>query len=274
MNNYYESYNFLQCNWPSNFFCFPGKKMKKSDFIYSLKLLVFMKKIGLFATIIGATLLLSSCWDDSDDYVDVRPTGLVTVYPQTDGGFNMQLDDRTVLYPTNLKTSPYKDKVVRALVNFTDDPRGERQDIDGSEDIVKRYVKVNWMDSIRTKTPVYTTGKDDALVYGDDPIDIMRDWVTVAEDGFITLRVRTTWGPYHKPHRLNLVSGTNPDDPFEFVLRHDAQGDMGMEFGDALIAFNLNDMTNASSSDEITVKLNWESFNGPKKLEFKLRMHK
>lgn len=233
-----------------------------------------MKRSGLFAAIIGAALSLSSCWNDNDDYIDVRPTGLVTVYPQADGGFNMQLDDRTILYPTNLKTSPYKDKVVRALVNFTDDSQRQHDDIGGSEDIIKRYVKVNWMDSIRTKTPVLTSGQDDDLVYGDDPIDIIRDWVTVAEDGFITLRVRTTWGPYHKPHRLNLVSGTNPEDPFEFVLRHDAQGDVGMELGDALIAFNLNELVNAPSSDEVTIKLNWKSFNGPKQLEFKLRMHK
>ena len=68
-----------------------------------------MKKTGI---ILGLALLLTlpvSCLNDRDDYVDVRPTGLVTFYPDEEHGFKMQLDDKTVLYPTNVKTSPYKD---------------------------------------------------------------------------------------------------------------------------------------------------------------------
>ncbi|MDD7609009.1 MAG: NigD-like protein [Bacteroidales bacterium] len=233
-----------------------------------------MKKTGI---ILGLALLLTlpvSCLNDRDDYVDVRPTGLVTVYPDEEHGFKMQLDDKTVLYPTNVKTSPYKDKVVRALVNFTEDNSSSTRPgtTKADEQLIKRNVKVNWMDSIRTKTPVKTVGESDKLVYGGEPLEIVKDWVTVAEDGFITLRIRTAVGPFHQPHVINLVSGTNPEDPFDFVLRHDPRGDFGNQLGDGLIAFNLNGMPH--EGDEVKVTLNWTSFSGPKKLQFTLKMHK
>ncbi len=235
-----------------------------------------MKKFTLFAGILALMVFSTSCLKDKDDYVDVRPTGLVTVYPQEDGSFYMQLDDKTVLYPTNVKSSPYKDKVVRALVNYTEDNSSREPRIESADEIIKRNVKVNWMDSIRTKEPVLTKGAEDALVYGNDPIEIMRDWVTVAEDGFLTLRVRARWGMSGKKHNINLVSGVNPENPFEFELRHDENGDYGVELADALVAFNLNYLRNdlSNSEEEVKIKLRWKSFSGDKSTEFDLKMHK
>ena len=77
--------------------------------------------------------------------------------------------------------------------------------------------------------------------FGNDPIEIVRDWVSVAEDGFVTLRIRTLWGGTTK-HVINLVSGVNKDNVYEFDLRHNAQGDTNGRMGDALIAFDLNSL--------------------------------
>lgn len=41
------------------------------------------------------------------------------MYPSAPDGFFMQLDDSTSLIPTNMKASPFGDKKVRALVNYT-----------------------------------------------------------------------------------------------------------------------------------------------------------
>ena len=30
--------------------------------------------------------------------------------------------------------------------------------------------------------------------YGNDPVEILNDWVTIAEDGYLTLRFATRWG--------------------------------------------------------------------------------
>lgn len=220
-------------------------------------------KLSILALgLVASVLSLASC-DDDDKCTVIRPTALVTVYPGTTDGFTMQLDDATTLVPTNMKASPFGDKQVRALVGYDDE---------GLTNGSIRNVRVNWIDSIRTKMPVPTTGGNDDKTFGNDPLEIVRDWVTVAEDGYLTLRIRTLWGG-NATHFINLVSGVNKDNVYELTLRHDANGDVAGRWGDALIAFNLNNLWPDAGKD-VKIKLNWTSFSGPKSMEFPLKMHK
>lgn len=223
------------------------------------------KKFILFATgLLTASLLSQSCDDDSDTYCDMMcPTALVTVRPSAASGFTLQLDNKTTLYPTNMKQSPFGDKEVRALVNYSLETR-----TNGSVN----NVHINWIDSIRTKQPVATAGADNDKRYGNDPIEIVRDWVTVAEDGYLTLRIRTRWGAGRKMHHVNLLTGGNPDNPYELELRHDAHGDVDGRMGDALIAFNLNHLPKGGNGD-VRIILSWMSFSGKKSAEFSLQLH-
>ena len=145
------------------------------------------KKTILAIGLIANSLTLNSCDDNDNNEVSQRPTALVTVYPSAPDGFFMQLDESTSLVPTNMKTSPFGDKNVRALVNYTIEERS----YGGNQ----QSVYVNWIDSIRTKQPVMTQGSEEknAKAFGNDPIEIVRDWVSVAEDGYVTLRIRTIW---------------------------------------------------------------------------------
>ena len=212
----------------------------------------------------GMPIIFQSC-DFNDDNTDFQgPTALVTVCPRSDGGFVMQLDDDTQLIPVNLKTSPFGEKEVRALVNY------KEADVSDSDAGV-REVLVSRIDSIRTKLPVESAGELDDVRYGNDPIEIVKDWVTVAEDGYLTLRVRTLWGAPQTQHVISLVSAINPEDPYELELRHDAKGDKNGRWGDALIAFNLNGLPRINS-DVVTVSLKWKSFDGDKSTKFELKM--
>lgn len=210
-----------------------------------------------------SAFIFAACGEeDCSDYTISRPTALVTVRPQTDGSFTLQLNDSTTLCPANMQRSPFGSKVVRALVNYQPEVKfGENS----------HSVRINWIDSIRTKMPEQTTGADDAARFGNDPIEIVKDWVTVAEDGFLTLRIRTRWGN-GTAHYVHLVTGTNPTDPFTLELRHDARGDVAGPMGDALIAFNLNDLPR-TATDSVKIKLSWTSFSGKKSAEFPLRLH-
>lgn len=225
-----------------------------------------MAKQHLLLSVVGVVLLmmLPSCINDDDSYELLRPTALVTVCPNADGSFIMQLDDETQLVPTNLKTSPFGAKEVRALVNYTETNVSP-------QDKKTRNVEVNWLDSIRTKLPVETLGEQDAVKFGNDPVEIVQDWVTVAEDGYLTLRIRALWSSPHATHVLNLVTGTNPEDPYELELRHDAKGDKTGRWGDALIAFNLNKLHGADAG-KAKIKLKWKSFTGDKSAEFEIKM--
>ena len=96
----------------------------------------------------------------------------MTVKPVSDNSFFLQLDDSTTLLPANLTSSPYGDKEVRALVNFSvvNEP---------SEGYTKA-VHVNWIDSILTKQIAPDLGVDNDSVYGTDPVEMIKDWVTIA----------------------------------------------------------------------------------------------
>lgn len=214
---------------------------------------------------ISAAGALQSCMDTQEPDV-YRQTAVVTVRPNADGSFVMQLNNNTVLQPTNMSRSPYGQKEVRALVDYTLTAASD------SRATAIFNVNVNGIDSIRTKLPVYTVGSLDDKTYGNDPIEIVKDWVTVAEDGYLTLRVRTAWSNAKTDHYINLVTGINPDDPYEVELRHDARGDVNGAMADALVAFNLNKLPRPEGG-VAKLKVKWTSFSGPKSTEFELQMH-
>lgn len=215
--------------------------------------------------LIGTALLmfLPACSTTDDNYNLQYPNALVTVRPVGDSTFVMQLNDSVTLRASNLQKPPFGKREVRALVNYSDATTRDSL----------RYVYVHWIDSIRTKQPVPTAGAKNDSLYGNDAIEIVRDWVTVAEDGYLTLRLRAFWGTSGKTHYINLLTGVNPDNPYEIELRHNANGDNVTRQGDALIAFNLNDLAAADDKGKkVKLTLRWKSSVGNKTLEIDLRM--
>lgn len=229
-----------------------------------------MKKHAFrWLAIAAAVLSLAACKldDDGFDPSIMYPSALVTVKTDADNSsFWMQLDDETVLHAVNLKKSPFGAKEVRALVNYRKPTPAEFQQGGLQDDANNVYV--NWMDSILTKKAIPSTGKDDST-YGNDPVEIVGDWTTVVEDGYITLRFRTNWNR-GTVHKINLLTGTDPDDPYMVVLHHDAGGDLYGETGDALVAFRLSDLPDTKGAT-VDLTLKWQSFSGEKTAKFKYR---
>ena len=204
-------------------------------------------------------LLLPSCLDDDNDMDRLYPNALVTVKHTVDKTVFLQLDDKTTLLPVNLTTSPFGEKEVRALVNY--------KEVDKPSSGYDQAVHVNWIDSIRTKPMAPNLGAENDTKYGVDPVEIVGDWVTVAEDGYLTLRFRTQWGYPRVVHSVNLIPANNPENPYEVEFRHNANGDMGGRFGDGLVAFRLNNLPD-TDGDTVKLKLKWKSFSGEKSVEF------
>lgn len=216
--------------------------------------------VGLVVSM-AAVFSFSSCNDDATYvwYYPPVPNALVTVKPIDGAGFYMQLDDSTTLYPVNMAASPYGDKEVRALVCY--------REVEQVNDYYTKSVEVSWIDSILTKMSVPYPADGDVAEYGDDPIEIVRDWVNIAEDGYLTLRFRTRWGNTGVAHYVNLLTGVNPDDPYEVEFKHNAFGDInGME-GDALVAFRLSDLPDTGGKT-VKLTLKYKSFTGEKKVQF------
>ena len=226
-----------------------------------------MKKFMLFfagLSLMVGPLALGSCSDDLDDGGQPLMNAMVTVKPNADNTeVTLQLDDYTVIHPDNLQKSPFGTKEVRA-----------RACLDYKND--DQHVDVVWLDSVLTKRLTKNLGNEEEnrKAYGNDPINILNDWITVAEDGYLTLHFATVFGNGSQ-HKLNLVHRDDVNTPYYFTLYHDAQGDTEGQTGDALVAFKLADwMMAPSDQDYATLTLEWKSYSGTKTTQFKFRQNK
>lgn len=222
-----------------------------------------MKTILMGVAVLATSAIMQSCSDDDDNYLMVcpgwdGPNALVTVKAEADKSVYFQLDDKTTLFPTNMKKSPFGEKEVRALVNCVE--------TNGNSAKYDKAVYVNWIDSILTKPAVAWTEGMDVAQYGSDPVEIVKDWVTIAEDGYLTLRFRTVWAG-GKAHWINLLTGVNKDNPYEVRLYHNAYGETSGQTADALVAFSLKDLPDTEGKT-VKLTLKWNSFSGEKSAEF------
>jgi len=214
-----------------------------------------MKKLMLFSvalTIVAS--LFSGCSKDSVTSSSAFPNALVTVKSAEDGTCYFQLDNSTTIIPTNLSSNPFK-KQVRALTYLSN-----------VSSMVGPYTKsaeVAWIDSILTKSsvPMPTGSLEWGFGYGKDPVDVLNSWMTVLEDDYLTLAFRAYYNVPGNVHYMNLVYGSNPDDPYEVVFTHNAgEGSASsfMYYFDGIVAFDLRQIPGLTSekSAVVTVKYN------------------
>lgn len=206
--------------------------------------------------------MMQSC-DLGDDEVIIYPNNIpnavVTVKTADDNTVYLQLDDNTTLLPTNMKQHPFKGKEVRAFVNI--------RIVGDNAAPYSKAVMVNSIDSILTKQMAPTLGDKNTEVYGNDPIEILKGFPTVCEDNYLTLAVSTKWGQNGKTHLVNLVSGVNPEDPYEVELRQNAYGDTNGKYASATVAFSLKSLPKTGGKT-VKLKVKYMSFSGEKTVEF------
>ena len=210
------------------------------------------------AAIISASLISWSCMKNDGPYYDMSiyyPNAVVTVKPLDDKGssFYMQLDDNTTLKPLNITASPYKEKEVRAFVNYRVIEDGDAGDYDQAVNII-------WIDSLRTKTMAPDLGDRNETEYGSDPVEIIKGFPTVVEDGYMTLGFVT------------YTSG------YVVEFRHDAHGDNYGNLAEGYVAFRLDEIEGEDGitaglpdTEGKTVKLTlkWNSIrNGARSVQF------
>ena len=224
-----------------------------------------MKRLFLYAfsfIIALSSLALYSCDNDDVEHSVRYPNALVTIKTNSSTGqIYFQLDDSTTILPTNIKESTYGKKELRALTNFKVQ--------EGQSGHYSKTAYVNWVDTILTKNMAQSFGDKNKEKYGDDAIEIVKDWTTVVEDGYITLRFRTYFGNNIK-HAINLVKG---DNPYEVVLYHNAFGDAKGYVSDGLVAFSLKDLPDTQGKT-VDLTLKWQSFSGMKSVKFKYTTRK
>lgn len=190
-----------------------------------------MMTVATFALFMSATSCLKEKSGTSMEAV-------VTV-KEASGSCYFQLDDNTILQARNMTGNPF-DTQTRAMLLYVD--YGKSSDI-STPGMEVRSIDVAGIEKILTKDPVESVGMDDPEKYGSDPIDIYNSWLTVVEDGYVTIHFRSLWGMTGKTHTLNLVKNTDPEDPYLFYLRQNYNGDVPTGvYRDGVVAFDINDI--------------------------------
>lgn len=215
------------------------------------------KTFLLLLMLLPVVTIFTSCEEKDVEHSPLY-NGLVTIRYTEGDLLYFQLDDVRTLYPVNMNTGKFWVDGQRALINFYVVDEDDRGFTDA--------VYVNWIKPILTKATVESKGVENDVVYGKDPVEIVRDWVTVVEDGYLTLRFRTYWSG-GVTHTVNLLTGVNPDNPYEVEFRHNDYGDYDYYVGDGLVSFDLSKLPDTGGKI-VKLKLKWISFSGPKSVEF------
>lgn len=195
---------------------------------------------------------------------DVGPgdgyTAIVTVKQSENGAVYFQLNEDKRLYPQNYE---YPFTGLRRIICGLQETGGDSCRVlwmefleQGSKD--HYYVPVAAPED-GPEDPFPEDGPEDSFPH--DGLDILEDWMTGAEDGFLTLHYSTWWGDGSVAHRLRLVYGTHPGNPYELLLSHDRNNDAFLEKADALICFDINDLP-STEGKYVNLRLKWTDSEG------------
>lgn len=198
-------------------------------------------------TVFGALLLLAACSKgEMPDYQSApqdsdKPasgelyTAIVTQKCDAQGKVFFQLDDENIAYPTNFDGT--YTGLRRLICKIT---------LSGST------CYLHWMDYL-TEAPFVASA-----TIPDDGLELLDDWMTSVEDGFLTVHYRSWWGDGSTPHSLEVVQGEHP---YELYLRHSRNGDEALSEADALVYFDINSLP-STEGDYVYLTLNWTTGEG------------
>lgn len=88
---------------------------------------------------------------------------------------------------------------------------------------------------------------------GGDPMEIVTDWITSLEDGFLTIHYSIPASGNVK-HNFTLAPG---DGVGEYFLRHDAHGDRGGELTEGIICFPVSGLLPDTGGETVTLSLDY-----------------
>ena len=227
-----------------------------------------MKRRTILSVLLGLALLSScakeaaeSIWEngsngglgETQDF-----TAIVTVHKSPTDTVYFQVDDTTRLFPYNFQRD--YNKMERIVCGIT-----------VSSSKVPNYgyhTFVQWYDQLDKGT--FSNTKPSGA---NDGLDIISDWMTSCEDGFLTLHYSTRWGLASVPHTFTLVAGQNPSDPYEVLLVQDANGDEKKQTADSVVYFDINSLPDTGDTYK-TLTLMWTDSGGKtaeKEFRFKTR---
>ena len=86
-----------------------------------------------------------------------------------------------------------------------------------------------------------------------DPVEIILDWITCLEDGFLTLHYSVP-SKGKAAHSFSLYPGVSP---YEYRLMHDANGDTEGDRTDGIVCFAVGDLLPETGEETVTLSMTY-----------------
>ena len=96
-----------------------------------------------------------------------------------------------------------------------------------------------------------------------DPLDVVVDWMTSLEDGFLTLHYKTPQSG-NKKHGFTLYRSMNVDDKYAYYLVHDADGDKG-PVSEGIVCFDVSYVLPDTGGETVKLSLVYIDLNNTEK---------
>ena len=108
----------------------------------------------------------------------------------------------------------------------------------------------------------FSTEQTRSLKYS-DPVDIVLDWMTSLEDGFLTLHYRTPQSG-DKKHSFALYRSMNVNDRYAYYLVHNADGDKG-PVSEGIVCFDVSYLLPDTEGETVKLSLVYIDLNNTEK---------
>ena len=225
----------------------------------------YMRNIGWTAVVVGVLWLLAGC-SKGEGYDFLSPDGNYG-YSDPQKGTSNDLAIGTVRSKDGVRYIRLDEKSCSQVMN----PDGIADIKDGTRVFLQyRYVVyasiadfctdailVEWASPL----DVGSVGDLTAKSRGEDPVDIILDWMTSLEDGFFTLHYSIPASGNVK-HDFTLYRGESKD---VFILSHDAHGDTKGSLMDGLVCFDVSSLLPDTEGKTVKLYLDYIDLNNTKK---------
>ena len=226
-----------------------------------------MRKILSSVILLAVLVSLVSCHkDDPKQFCSATVTAKKVKVDKYE--YMFQVDDHTAILVQG--NYPFKTREEqRALINFYVREKDKHSvtsfPYPGIRDVW--YVELASVDTIYTKPTVASQGKEkDAEVYGDEPMGLVIDPsyfpTTLVEDGYLNLCFSFDVSNPYAYHTINLVTGSDPENPYLVEVRHKVNesngGGIPIFTNPFIFNFPLSSLPD-TKGETVTLTLKWKS---------------
>jgi hypothetical protein len=198
---------------------------------------------------LGLLLALSGCAKSDyetgtfpTDAADGGTTLAIGTFRIQEGVPTVRIDAATLAYVTNRQDVADLADGTRIFFEYS------ARNVQGIPDFCTEAVYVHWASALDVGDIRYD------LQYSDgDPVDVVKDWITTLEDGFLTIHY-SVYASGSVQHDFSLYPTASL---YGYRLVHDAHGDSGGSLTDGIICFPVGALLPDTGGQTVTLSLDY-----------------